>query len=89
LSFTKEVWVALPVGIFATTWFITGGVRDIIYLFRKLKTLKPDFTDNGMVAPQAAVEAEAAPVLTSPTQLATEQKVTEMEDAGDVALRNK
>ena len=82
-SFVKEVWAALAVGIFATTWFTTGGVRDIIDLFRTLKKLQPDYSDNGMVV------AEAAPVLSDPVLLTTEQNVTAMENAGEVALRNQ
>ena len=44
-------------GVIATTWFTIGGIRDIIDLFRTIRTIKPDNTDNGMVAS----EAEQAP----------------------------
>ena len=82
-SFTKEVWVALAVGTFATTWFTTGGIRDIISLFRSLKSQKIDHADNGMVIP------EPTPILSDPQRLAVEQNVAAIEDAGEVALRDK
>lgn len=40
-------------GVIATIWFTIGGIRDIIDLFRTIRTIKPDSTDNGMVASEA------------------------------------
>jgi SSS family solute:Na+ symporter len=82
-SFVKEVWAALIVGGFATTWFTIGGVRDVLSLFRSLKAERLDYTDNGMVA------APPPAVVSIPSQLNSAQTATAIEDAGEVALNDK
>ncbi|NLF19694.1 MAG: hypothetical protein GX595_20880 [Lentisphaerae bacterium] len=43
------LWLGLFVGAVTTVWFTWGGVRDLIRLFRSLKTLKRSVLDDGRV----------------------------------------
>lgn len=44
-----ELFAILILGIFVTIWFFVGGIRDFLDLFRRLKEVKIDEKDDGMV----------------------------------------
>ena len=44
-----QIYVTLVLGIGCTIWLALGGIKDVISLFKRLKTLKRDDTDNGFV----------------------------------------
>ena len=44
-----QVYVTLVLGVGCTFWLAIGGFRDVIGLFRRLKTIKRDDADNGFV----------------------------------------
>jgi len=43
------VWLTLSIGLITTVWFTIGVIRDMIDLFRTLKTIKRIDTDDGTV----------------------------------------
>jgi SSS family solute:Na+ symporter len=47
--FRTWFFVQLAVGFVATFWIATGGIRDMIGLFRTLTTLKRNDADDGRV----------------------------------------
>jgi len=67
-SFFQWVFCEGVFGLIATAWFTVGGIRDIIDLFRTIRTLKPDNTDNGMIANEAA-QGSQRPAEEKPAEL--------------------
>jgi SSS family solute:Na+ symporter len=69
-------------GVAAMIWFTIGGTRDIIDLFRTIRTLKPDNTDNGMVAddsrevPSRTAEATPAELIDTAAEREIAPEVT-------------
>ncbi len=51
LQFWKTyVMIGFWLGTAATIWFLAFGIRDVIVMFKTLKTAKRDFSDNGSVS---------------------------------------
>ena len=44
-----QIYVTLVLGVCCTLWLALGGIKDVISLFKRLKTLKRDDADNGFV----------------------------------------
>ena len=47
-----KVWLTVSLGIVTTVWFMVGGVFDLRYLFRTLRSTSRDATDDGRVIHQ-------------------------------------
>jgi SSS family solute:Na+ symporter len=45
------LWLVLVVGGLVTLWFTIGGFRDLVRLFRRLRSMQPDAADDGRVPP--------------------------------------
>lgn len=45
----RGLWVMLIVGIITAVWFMIGGTRDLLRLFRKLNTHRANLADDGRV----------------------------------------
>ena len=43
------LWLYICVSIITMFWFVTGGVRDLRFLFARLRTLKRDDRDDGRI----------------------------------------
>jgi SSS family solute:Na+ symporter len=43
------LWVVLIVGGIVTVWFTIGGMRDLVRLYRRLRSAQPDAADDGSV----------------------------------------
>lgn len=43
------MWVVLVAGVIVTCWFTVGGFRDLVRLYRMLRTRRVDPTDDGFV----------------------------------------
>ena len=43
------LWVALPTAAVVTVWFILGGLRDMVRMFRRLAVVRVDGADDGSV----------------------------------------
>ncbi|HPZ99994.1 MAG TPA: hypothetical protein PLT93_17830 [Phycisphaerae bacterium] len=43
------VWLAMIMGSIILVWFAVGGIRDMIDMFARLRTMTRDETDDGMV----------------------------------------
>jgi solute:Na+ symporter, SSS family len=60
LNFYKwSFYIQLAVGFIATFWIGWGGIRDMVDMFRTLKTLKRNDADDGRVADHRNVGEEA------------------------------
>lgn len=46
------VWFILVSAVIVTLWFAIGGIGDMRYLYRSLRSRKADVTDDGRVGPQ-------------------------------------
>ena len=55
------IWLNLLIGAVTTVWFTWGGIRDLVRLFRQLKSLDrtADAEDDGRVAEHADTETES------------------------------
>ena len=47
------IWILFVLALITTIWFTCGGLRDMLYLFRSLKTQKRDYDDDGTVRHEA------------------------------------
>jgi hypothetical protein len=52
-------WFIYASSIAVTLWFIIGGLFDIVYMYRRLRTMKIDERDDGRVTDQHNVGEEA------------------------------
>lgn len=50
-------YVQVAFSVFVIVWFGIGGVRDITLMFRRLRLMKRDASDDGTVAPGASEDA--------------------------------
>lgn len=57
----NNVYMPLVVGVITTVWLTVFGLRDLRRLFERLRTLRSDASDDGLVsaAPVAATDSEA------------------------------
>ena len=54
LKFWKiYIFMGIGIGVLFVIWFTIGGLGDVRYLFRKLKTAARDYSDTGVVADAA------------------------------------
>jgi Na+/proline symporter len=56
----NNVYLPLVVGVITTVWLTIFGLRDLRRLFEKLRTLRSDASDDGMVAAAAPVDKSGA-----------------------------
>jgi hypothetical protein len=43
------IWITLCTLIVLIVWFAVGGIRDLKFLFHRLRTFEPDLEDDGRV----------------------------------------
>ncbi|HEY5140957.1 MAG TPA: hypothetical protein VIJ25_16815, partial [Methylococcales bacterium] len=57
------LWVNLVLGCGVTVWLTVGGLKDMMALFRRLKTAQRDIRDDGMVINQQNADEVTVPDL--------------------------
>ncbi len=50
----KWMWLIFGISVALTIWFFLGGLRDIVYMFRKLRSSSLDEADDGRVTDSVA-----------------------------------
>ena len=53
-------WLIFWASVVLTVWFFVGGFRDILYLFKTLRTSKIDEADDGRVEEHVATESQSS-----------------------------
>lgn len=48
-TYVTGIYIPFAIGIFTTIWFTWGAIRDMIHLFRALRTVTRNDADDGMV----------------------------------------
>lgn len=55
-----KVFITLVLGFGCTLWFLCGGIRDVAGLFKALKSVRANDSDNGMVVSDGDAEKNAS-----------------------------